>query len=454
MSSERIESHLTNGESTLDKKFIDAKAYLQSASSKSGLNVYDHLSKLLTRLLQERPQDAADLFEDLSKKIKSERYVSQEDTLVDKPEKSSESKLAEIQRSLFTKNEEDEDGNQESDEVDTPLPNLLELAYYFDQAGVGVGKEETYRVWLSLKQLVDKYPLESIRFWGKIFGTQQNYYIAEVQFQEGKDEEGEAVEEAKEEEETTEKNEDGNEEEEDPIPKPNFKPTPTPPSEEYGTGSNKFVYFACNAPGKPWVRLPSVTPLHIQSSRQIKKFFTGKLDTQIVSFPPFNGTEAQYLRAQIARISAGTQISPTGFYRFDEEGEAEGEEEGGRDTFLPNEEFEGIPVRELADPTMQNWVHHVQHILPQGRTKWWNPKKKNDDEEMENDEEAEEDREEPDEPEPELGPALLTPLSEDAEIDGQPAWTAKISSNLVTQYSICVVRSNLWPGAFAFGIDK
>ena len=37
----------------------------------------------------------------------------------------------------------------------------------------------------------------------------------------------------------------------------------------------------------------------------------------------------------------------------------------GRDTFSENIDFEGIPVRELADPSLSNWVHHVQHILPQ-----------------------------------------------------------------------------------------
>lgn len=33
------------------------------------------------------------------------------------------------------------------------------------------------------------------------------------------------------------------------------------------------------------------------------------------------------MRAQIARITAGTQVSPLGFYTFDEEGD-EDEEEG------------------------------------------------------------------------------------------------------------------------------
>lgn len=206
----------------------------------------------------------------------------------------------------------------------------------------------------------------------------------------------------------------------------------------------------CNEPGKPWVKLPPVTPVQIAISRKTKKFFTGRLDAPVITYPPFNGTEANMLRAQIARISAGTQISPLGFYQFDEEEE---EEEGeGRDNFVENPEFEGIPVRELVDPSLANWVHHCLHILPQGRTTWWNPVQKNEDD-FEEDEEEEE-REEPDEPEPEVGPPLLTPLSEDAEVDNMPPWSTSLSSNIATQYAIAVISSNLWPGAHAFSYGK
>lgn len=437
----------------VEGKFIDAKSYLQSVSSKTGDNVYDHLAKVLTRLLTERPNDAVDIFDDVSRQEKREAFVNKVDTLIDKPDKTAEAKLAEIQRSLYVKEGEDEDV-EGADDSETPLPNLGELSNFFEQAGVGIGREETFRIWLALKQLVEKYPLESIRFWGKVFGVEENYYIAEVKFQEGKDEEEEAeLAEAEESADAEKSEEEETNEEEDPVPQVTYKPPPPIPKENYGAGANKYVYYVCNAPGKPWVRLPAVTPLQISVSRKVKKFMTGRLDNQIVSYPPFNGTEANYLRAQIARISAGSQISPIGFYRFDEEAEGGEEEEGGRDNYMINDEFEGMPVRELADPSLANWVHHTQHILPQGRTKWFNPKQKSEDEEM-GGEDEEEERPEPDEPEPEFGPQLLTPLSEDAEIDSQPAWTAKLSSTLIPQYAVAVVRSNLWPGAFAFGIEK
>jgi len=68
--------------------------------------------------------------------------------------------------------------------------------------------------------------------------------------------------------------------------------------------------------GAPWVRLPLVTPAQISQARQIKVFFTGDLTREIKSYPAYPGTEKHYLRAQIARISATTQVSPNGRFKF------------------------------------------------------------------------------------------------------------------------------------------
>ena len=48
---------------------------------------------------------------------------------------------------------------------------------------------------LALKQLTQEQSLISARFWGKILGTQANYIVAEVEFQEGHGEEEEGEEE-------------------------------------------------------------------------------------------------------------------------------------------------------------------------------------------------------------------------------------------------------------------
>ncbi len=79
----------------------------------------------------------------------------------------------------------------------------------------------------------------------------------------------------------------------------------------------------------------------------------------------------------------------------------------------PNPEFEIDKINEYGD--IANWSHHIPYLLPQGRTVWWNPVQKADDEfEEAEEEEDDEEKEQPDEPEPEDGPPILTSAAEDA----------------------------------------
>jgi len=41
------------------------------------------------------------------------------------------------------------------------------------------------RIWLALRTLVESQPVEHVRFWGKILGTERNYVVAEIQWREG-----------------------------------------------------------------------------------------------------------------------------------------------------------------------------------------------------------------------------------------------------------------------------
>ncbi|NWH58130.1 RSH4A protein, partial [Geococcyx californianus] len=363
----------------------NAKAYLLKSSTTSGLNLYDHLANMLTKILDERPTNAVDIIENISKDVKCAQFQKKMDTLRDEHEILPTIKVAEKYKALFLKaNAEDEE--VEEDIGETPLPNVMEAAFYFEQAGIGLSKDESYLIFLALKKLISDQPIQTCRFWGKILGLERNYIIAEVQYQEGEEEEETEEEEVIEEgEKEMDEDEDKDEEEEkeDEPPKSTYKPPPVIPKEENGTGANKYVYFVCNEPGKPWEKLPPVTPAQIVCARKIKKFFTGRLDAPVVSFPPFPGNEANYLRAQIARISAGTQVSPIGFYQFAEEEEDEEEEGGGgRDTYEENPDFQPLSVAEMVD-SLSSWVHHTQSILQQGRCVWFNPFQKSDEEEEE-----------------------------------------------------------------------
>ncbi len=65
----------------------------------------------------------------------------------------------------------------------------------FQWAGVGFGEQETYRLQKSIKKLAQSKSHKSVRFFGKIYGTEKDYYIVEATGDAGEDEEaaGEAA---------------------------------------------------------------------------------------------------------------------------------------------------------------------------------------------------------------------------------------------------------------------
>ena len=458
----------TEAEDSLEDQIKAAKTFLlRSSPNDNGFTMYDHLITLISQVLETKPESPVGVFETLSRQNKRAKFSLPKDTIQDVTVTPSDAILAYETKELFNRSGEIPDtvpDPEESEEPaeEAPLADVMENMFYFEQAGIGIGREEMFRNFLALQQLTDTYKLQSCRFWGKMLGVDGNYTVAEVKFVEGQDPCPDYGEEAEEMEEvvikevetpivaTSEEDEVPEKVEEDDTPKTEYKAPPVIPKEAYGTGCNKYVYFVCSEAGLSWHRLPPVTPAQIVCARQIRKLLTGRLDEEVICYPPFPGKEMNYLRAQIARISAATHVSPQGYYVFEEDDE---DDDAIRDTIEVNLEFEGVPVSELCDQSLSFWSHHNMYILPQGRTTWFNPLAKSEEEEEE-EEEEEDEREEPDEMEPEEGPPLLSPLSEDLEVNLQPAWTPVKSSSLVSQYAIAVLMSNLWPGACAFAHNK
>lgn len=57
--------------------------------------------------------------------------------------------------------------------------DLISHMQYFEMAGVSLPKTETYQLVLAIQQLAQEKNLKNARFWGKISGTQSNYYVVE-----------------------------------------------------------------------------------------------------------------------------------------------------------------------------------------------------------------------------------------------------------------------------------
>uniref|UniRef100_A0A0C9QX34 RSPH4A protein n=1 Tax=Fopius arisanus TaxID=64838 RepID=A0A0C9QX34_9HYME len=469
------------------------KMFLMRRSSESGDCLYDHLSELLAKILSERPKNAVDLFENYSKELKEERLrvkSNLHDLYLPPPEYTEAEKLIKLFR---VPRENENYVNELNDETENVPPDLMDLFSYLENIDVGFPKSDIVILNLTIRRLMREQPIINVRFWGKILGKPLNYYVVEGELSqseisrrleqletggvEKRDESNEkTIDEDERDVEDSGANVSGEDYEDERSTLESVFPALEEgeervviPSEAIGTGANKKVYFICNSPGQdPWVELPPVTPEQIIISRKILRHFTGCLETPISTYPAYPGVEKNYLRAQIARITASTSVSPIGYFTFSkdeeeiEEEEIDEEEEenenGGEISVNPH--YDPLPTKELTDSSLANWCHHVDYILEQGRTIWWNPGgEESPQEELEEEEEEDESEEDSEKSEDkkipkETGPSLLSPLSEDSLIGTIPPWTTRLSSRIQEDTAFAVVRSNLWPGAVAFAKDK
>ena len=167
-----------------------------------------------------------------------------------------------------------------------------------------------------------------MRFFGKIHGTEKDYYVVEATVPEGEEDGGGDL---------------------------------APDVEPKGTGVNLYSYYVAHDSLSDWIKLPDLTPTDIAASRQVKVLFTGNLDRQIYTNPYFFGQEKHYLRAQISRIIHSTTLFPKGLMRKveDEERKIEQNDPEEGELVMPT-------TSEMQDKSM--WVHACPSILLNCRT--------------------------------------------------------------------------------------
>lgn len=466
---------------------------LDANTLKSG-PLWEHLVDTIAVLLQERPDAPLELFERLS------HYVS-DGKLVPPPPKGKASKDGKTQNVLTEQDIEwaksfinqvvppkkekkvSEDGEEEPEEEPEEedkgtLPDILQEAELFRWCGIGLQETEGFRIMVALKRLLDSKPLSSVRFWGKIYGLQKDYYVCEGEIDAERLPEDAGEEPA--------------EEEEEGGPKPTAiydqlntykaKPPPVIKPEAKGTGTNKYVYFVATSDDlTKWTDLPDLQPSWTLAAKKINKYFTGDLEAPVTAHPPFPGVEKHYLRAQIARIVHTTVIAPRLIFSLTEAPEEEEEdEEGGPKKPKPYtvnawEEIPEIQPTEAPDPEdeeaakfkvwtegykddalmkLENWVHLQPPILQsQGRASLFKP----EEEEAEG-EEGEDEENKPPPPPPEQINPRLSDLAHDAKMrfkghskSSYPCWSVKKAFHIPSSsMRVYLVSSLLWPGAHTY----
>jgi radial spoke head protein 4A len=291
-----------------------------------------------------------------------------------------------------------EDGEPEEAEAEEDkgeMPDIITEQELFQSFGEGLSESEAFRVYVAAKRLLDKEPLAKVRFWGKIQGTQKDYYVVEAKIDENRVAEKEEAE----------------EEQPETVGKPaetiyqalntyRAKEAPRVLAEE-AKGSNEFKYYVATSDDiTTWVQLPDVLPSQIVAARSITKLFTGNLTAPVDTLPAFPGSEKHYLRAQIARISHGTLVCPKDTFVQEQPEEEEEEDEDApkkpkrfevpapeevpalNPTEAPDASdpeavaplrtwFEGFKKDELLEPRL--WVHMAPQLLQQGRSTVFKP---------------------------------------------------------------------------------
>lgn len=81
---------------------------------------YDHFAEMLAKILEERPENPADIIENISKDVKCARFQKKMDTLRDEYEKLPTYDLAEMFKNLFQK--PGGDGGEQEMEEETVSP--------------------------------------------------------------------------------------------------------------------------------------------------------------------------------------------------------------------------------------------------------------------------------------------------------------------------------------------
>lgn len=210
----------------------------------------------------------------------------------------------------------------------------------------------------------------------------------------------------------------------------------------------------------------------VLAARDIKSYFTGNLDANVRTHPPFPGKERDYLRAQIARIWSSTVIAPVDYMVLENPVEDEDDEMDNtkRTKFIKAlDEIPPIIQNEEYDPLksalnrLSNWVHITPTLLhSQGRCTLYRPE--GEEEEEEDDEDESSLAKKKRKPEPEMILPLLTPISLEepmtprfehsrsrSHIKSLQSW---IMSSIIledrefTDQMLAMVRSTRWPGAY------
>ena len=298
---------------------------LREIKSKDGTtNLMEHLKKMYTiKKLMNDDEKYNDLFEDISLHLKEkEKYIQDEENVKDL-----NFVIDQNEKNLLNPLMKAEGGENNELQPVTNInfvPDYVDIFNKLSYGGLSFSVKESILITNSLRNLASTLP-GNVTFFGKIFGSEKDYYIAEAT-------------------------------EIDPPADFNYDADMEKRKED---GINRNVFYVTNNLTEKWVELPDVKPSQIKLSRKIKYIFTGNLNRKIYTNPTFNGEERHLLRCQIARIYHGAKLVPSINHYTIEDPESPFKQ------LVPAEKPKRLTNENLT--SLDYWIHYPPGILNNGR---------------------------------------------------------------------------------------
>ena len=300
-------------------------------------NLYTHIKDLLkTKYAMNDNEKFNDLFEDISVRLKSLGYYLKDDDDLSSDYIQKLLKEPQIVQTILNQfNKEKllmkppskaEEGSEPQPITNINfIPDYYELFQKFGSIGINFSKKELLLLNKSLTKLATVLTNGNLTFFGKIFGSEKDYYIVQST-------------------------------EIDPPENFNYDNDMEKRKED---GVNKNVFYVTNDLSEKWLELPDVKPSQIRASRLIKYTLTGNLENPIYSNPTFIGTEKHFLRCIIARIYHGAKLMPSiNHYTIEDQ-------ENPFKPLTPAEKPKQLKYHDLLKK--ENWIHFPPGILNCGR---------------------------------------------------------------------------------------
>ena len=153
------------------------KSILENIKSRNGeTNLFEHLNKMY-QVKKEMNDDIkySDLFEDISIRIKNEGNYGKDTSIP--PQSTPDPKIKELLSPLARAEGE---GAEKVPVTNVNfVPDYVDLFNKFSFCGISFGTKESLLLTNSLRNLSSTLGNGNVQFFGKIYGTEKDYYVAE-----------------------------------------------------------------------------------------------------------------------------------------------------------------------------------------------------------------------------------------------------------------------------------